>query len=306
MGNEKICTVLLISYNHKSYIRKCIESVLEQKTDYKFIIKIFDDASTDGSSDIIREYAEKYPDLISAYIATKNMGAEENIWKAYKSVDTKYCILTETDDYWCNENKLQMQIQAMEEHPECCFCSTNSSIDTTNENIIGLKNKKIMVRLNSYQKEINNFCDIKNLHYDFIPHVSSRLLKTEAIDLNEIKYKKCFLLDYTQFFFLLSKGPMFWIEDVTSVYNKTGNGVWVNQPTGKRLNMWLDAIVDFNKETNNVYFEKLASQILIILRWGLCVGSSNTKTTNKQNCLRKYFKIINQLILVAICNVLLF
>ena len=56
------------------------------------------------------DYAKQYPNLIEAHIATKNMGATENIWRAYCSVKTKYVTITETDDYWCNDNRLQKQI----------------------------------------------------------------------------------------------------------------------------------------------------------------------------------------------------
>ena len=59
---NNICTVLLITYNHVKYIEKAIESVLMQKTKYNYIIHIFDDASTDGTSDIVRKYAKKYPE----------------------------------------------------------------------------------------------------------------------------------------------------------------------------------------------------------------------------------------------------
>ena len=95
-----ICTVLLITYNHAPYIRKAIDSVLKQKTQYNFIIYIFDDASTDGTTDIVKEYANKYPNKIIPFIAQNNQGATINIYNAYKSVKTKYCALLECDDYW--------------------------------------------------------------------------------------------------------------------------------------------------------------------------------------------------------------
>ena len=67
-----ICTVLLITYNHAPYIRKAIDSVLKQKTQYNFIIYIFDDASTDGTTDIVKEYANKYPNKIIPFVAQDN------------------------------------------------------------------------------------------------------------------------------------------------------------------------------------------------------------------------------------------
>ncbi|HBO59266.1 MAG TPA: glycosyl transferase family 2, partial [Alphaproteobacteria bacterium] len=128
MTENPICTVLLITYNHAPYVAQCIDSVLSQKTKYPFIIKIFDDASTDGSSDIIRAYAVKYPDKIEVHVAQSNQRAQANIWNAYACVDTKYCCLTETDDYWCDDERLELQISALEEHPECSFCGGNTII----------------------------------------------------------------------------------------------------------------------------------------------------------------------------------
>lgn len=144
--NKPICTVLLIAYNHAPYVAKCIESVLSQNTKYSYIVKIFDDCSTDGTSDIVMQYAQKYPDLIEAHINERNIGAKDNIWNSYKSVDTKYCILTETDDYWCDDNKLELQITALEQHPECSFCGHNTIIKTLDESCREYKDEPILTQ----------------------------------------------------------------------------------------------------------------------------------------------------------------
>ena len=78
-GNNCICTVLMIAYNHRPYIRLAIESVISQRTKYKFKVHIFDDASNDGTSDIVREYAKHYPDLIIPFIASENRGDRKSV-----------------------------------------------------------------------------------------------------------------------------------------------------------------------------------------------------------------------------------
>ena len=133
VDNVNICTVLMVSYNHEDYIKDAIESVLEQKTKYSFKIHIFDDFSQDNTRKIINEYVKKYPKLIIPFFQEKNKGAQGNIWDAYNSVDTKYCILLECDDYWCDKTKLNRQIKIMEKHPECSFCGHNCKIVTLNE-----------------------------------------------------------------------------------------------------------------------------------------------------------------------------
>lgn len=262
---KPICTVLLITYNHAPYVRKCIDSVLSQKTKYPFIIKIFDDASTDGSSDIIREYAKKYPKLIEAHIAEKNTGAQANIWRAYESVDTKYCILTETDDYWCDDEKLQLQIDAMEKHPECSFCGTNTwivnaSIKNTEyeNNILVLSNPILKTKkIFSY----DDFFPINNGGY--IPYQSARILRTEFLHLAEIKYKEVVLFDFNQFYWFLIQGKYYYIDRPTTVYRRLDNGVCSGKSPMLFLSDFIERTVEFNKQTNFKIADKICSEVIL-------------------------------------------
>lgn len=261
---KPICTVLLITYNHIDYVRKAIESVLSQKTQYSYIIKIFDDASTDGSSDIIREYAKNYPEKIEAHIAKKNRGAQMNIWTAYQSVDTKYCCLLETDDYWCDDTKLEQQICALEEHPECSFCAhqtvvrnINDKYRTDEEGFKSVTNNHVL------KSDIVSLSHIKNqpVGSGYIPFIGSRLIRMSDVDLDNIKYKEAFLFDNCQFYFMLLKGDMYFINKVMSVYNQTGSGVCSGQTPYNRISAYIDSLMDFNKETNSIIQERILLEI---------------------------------------------
>ena len=123
--NDIFLTVWCFAYNFADYIRDTFEGFLRQQTNFRFRIIVFDDASTDGTSDIVREYAEKYPDYFIPYIA------EENTFYQYKKrldiLDElrkdyqrgKYIAECEGDDYWIDPLKLQKQVDFLEMHPEC-------------------------------------------------------------------------------------------------------------------------------------------------------------------------------------------
>lgn len=131
MKDEKIIvSICCITYNHEKYIRQAIDSFLMQKTNFKYEIIIHDDASTDNTADIIREYEKKYPDIIKPIYQTENQYSKgkKPSYITIKEARGKYIAFCEGDDYWCDENKLQIQVDYMEKNPECSFCFHNAKI----------------------------------------------------------------------------------------------------------------------------------------------------------------------------------
>lgn len=248
-----ICTVLLITYNHKIYIRKAIESVLAQKTEYQFKIHIFDDASTDGTSDIVQEYAEKYPELITAFISSENQGAQNNFWLAYRSVETKYCALLECDDYWCGEDKLQLQIAALEKHPECSFCAHNTRISNVNDGYRRFEDNTLLVSNPALNHEgVFSLKSFELLYSGYINHVDSRVIRMCCMDFDEVENKETLLYDNAQFFYLLSKGFMYYIDAVMSVYVQTGNGTFSGEDIIHRVRTHIANLLQVNLEVDYV------------------------------------------------------
>lgn len=127
---EIMVSVWCTTYNHEPYIRDALEGFVMQKTDFDYEVVVYDDASTDGTSDILREYAEKYPEIFHLFLAKKNIyrhSRRKNFLMAFrhKFLIGKYVAYCEGDDYWIDENKLQMQVDYMEEHPECSMYTHN-------------------------------------------------------------------------------------------------------------------------------------------------------------------------------------
>lgn len=123
--DEILLSVDVITYNQKDFIRKCLDSILMQKTNFAFEVLIHDDASTDGTADIIREYEAKYPHIIKPIYQTENQfskGVGVSKKFNFPRVKGKYLAICEGDDYWTDEYKLQRQVDFLESHPDFAVC----------------------------------------------------------------------------------------------------------------------------------------------------------------------------------------
>lgn len=125
MSTVPLVTIRCITYNHEPFIRRCLDGFVMQKTNFPFEAVVHDDASTDGTADIIREYAEKYPHIIKPIYEKENLwskrdGSLQRVMDA--AMRGKYVAMCEGDDYWIDPNKLQTQVDFMEAHPEYSMC----------------------------------------------------------------------------------------------------------------------------------------------------------------------------------------
>ena len=126
-----LVSVRCITYNQKKFIGQALDSFLMQKTNFPFEVVVHDDASTDGTANIIREYEKKYPLII------KPIYEEENQWSkpnnalgriVNAALRGKYVAICEGDDYWIDENKLQMQVDFLEKNSDYGMCYTKANV----------------------------------------------------------------------------------------------------------------------------------------------------------------------------------
>lgn len=141
-----LVSICCITYNHAPFIRKCFDGFLMQKApscvpdDAKMSdwceILIHDDCSTDGTTEIIREYTVKYPDLIFPLYEIENQyskgKAPEIDLYNYKRAKGKYIAYCEGDDYWTETMKLRWQVDFLESHNEYSVCFHAASIKKPN------------------------------------------------------------------------------------------------------------------------------------------------------------------------------
>jgi len=122
-----LVSITCITFNHVKYLKKCLNGFLMQKTNFPFEIIIHDDASTDGTTEIIKKYKKKYPNLIQPIYQTQNKyskGYKIAHEFVYPKAQGKYIAICEGDDYWTDPYKLQKQVDFLENNPDYNICGT--------------------------------------------------------------------------------------------------------------------------------------------------------------------------------------
>ncbi len=134
--NKKSVSVCIQTYQHASFIQRCLDGILMQKTDFPFEIILGEDHSTDGTREICERYAQEYPDKIKLFLRRREdviyingrPTGRFNLIENLAACSGKYIAMCEGDDYWTDENKLQKQVDFMEAHPDYALCFHNAKI----------------------------------------------------------------------------------------------------------------------------------------------------------------------------------
>jgi len=136
-------SVICPTYNQAAYIRKGLDSILMQKTDFRYEVLIGEDCSPDNTNEILAEYEEKYPELIQVFHREKNLKQSKNVYDLFMRSKGKYIIILDLDDYWTDEKKLQIQVDFLETHPEYIGVAHYFSIVDANDSVIEKEGREI-------------------------------------------------------------------------------------------------------------------------------------------------------------------
>lgn len=126
-GKAPMVSIVTIAYNVSKYIDEAIESVLNQKTNYTVELVIGEDCSTDNTRNIVLEYQKKYPSVVRVVLHEKNLGLTPNCVATHNVCRGKYIALLDGDDYWTAEDKLQKQIDFLEQNADYSGCGTQAT-----------------------------------------------------------------------------------------------------------------------------------------------------------------------------------
>lgn len=211
--NETLVSICCLAYNHAPYIRQCLDGFMMQKTDFLFEVLIHDDASTDATADIIREYEQKYPDIIKPIYQTENQhskGVKISATYNWPRAKGKYIAICEGDDYWTDPLKLQKQADILENNENISSVYTKfQPVDAMNNNIDDLPS----IICNNRSKSGDIFIDL--LQGNFILTLTICFRKSDIPDF----YYDCKVsVDYLLFLCLASKKEFYYIEDITGCY----------------------------------------------------------------------------------------
>lgn len=130
-------SVCVVSYNQVRYISKCLQSLVDQVVDFDYEVIVGDDASTDGTREVIESYCEKYPKLIRGIFNDNNKGPAANVFSVYKSAVGEFISHMDGDDY-ALPGKLKAQVSSLESNPSCVICSHDVEIvNSSGEHVRG-------------------------------------------------------------------------------------------------------------------------------------------------------------------------
>ncbi len=231
LWTSPMVTIRCLVYNHGRYISQTLDSFLMQETDFPFEIFVHDDASTDDSAKIIREYEKKYPKIIKAVYETENQYSKKNnslrkITWSEKNNRGKYISLCEGDDYWIDSQKLQKQFDFLENNPEYSIVTGNTQVINENGEFI----RVALAPRNSGEFNLDEYCTA--------PHTSTYFFRNYMhptyMDCLK-KFQQNFALfkgwDKSLLLFCLSMGKMYYIDEFMSAYRYvTSNGSnWTSQ-----------------------------------------------------------------------------
>lgn len=254
-------TIICITYNQANYIRDALDGILLQKTSFPFELIIHDDASTDGTSEIVQEYADKYPDFIVTILQKKNrlsMGESAIRDYAIPISRGRYVALCEGDDYWISRDKLQRQYDAMQSNSCASACIHNALILDYGHDSLYLTEPFGVDREKGMEQIILEGGGRINPTASFF--FRKELLGTpiNGAPVGDHFY----LMDFA------SKGPIIWFAEPMSVYRLMSKGSWSTKQSSQSIaqhrkyhDSYVRALEQVDEISHNLYAEAIKRRI---------------------------------------------
>lgn len=219
-----LVSICSITYNHASYIRQCLDGFLMQKCDFDYEVLIHDDASSDSTVEIIKEYQELYPNIIKPIFQVENQYSQgvRNIQSRYNfsRAKGKYIAMCEGDDYWTDPLKLQKQVAALTKNTNASLCCHAWKVVDEKGNIISNYEPNGFVKPTLSQKSFS----LKEFIEMWITKTLTVMFRKDLLNVEEIwKYDKP--VDKHLYYSLLKVGSGVFINEIMGAYRIHSGGV---------------------------------------------------------------------------------
>ena len=232
-------SVCVVTYNQKEYIRECLQSIVDQETDFNFEVIVADDFSTDGTRDIVREFAKNYPRIVKPIFHKSNIGPFKNFLFVHEQATGEYVAHIDGDDFML-PSKLSIQVEELDKNQDCTVCVHEvRRFDQRNNQYLPFNPKKIP------RKSDLRFL-LMNL--PFFTH-SSKMYRAEChkdLELDSGKFLDCYLHVHHAL-----NGSILYLINVLGVYREnTGlstnqddiNNSFYQSPNPEMVKLCIDAI----------------------------------------------------------------
>lgn len=263
MGQEPLVAIQCLAYNHEPYIRECLEGFVMQKTTFPFIAIVHDDASTDNTAEIIREYEKKYPDIIKPIYETENQyskpdGSLRRIMAQAVPDSVKYIALCEGDDYWIDPLKLQKQVDFLGNHSDVVYSChryyTKNEFDNTIELTPNLYFDK------NSDKEYFIFSREYPYSRDWITKTLTCVYRKDAFkSMPEFKYSR----DVHFVYYILQNGKGVCLAFAGGVYRKNEGSTYGSLGLIKQIEINYKVYYELYKKTHDRIIKKVCVNLFL-------------------------------------------
>jgi glycosyltransferase involved in cell wall biosynthesis len=258
MKKSPLVSILCLTYNHIKYIEDALDSILNQKVDFDFELIVFDDCSTDGTTEVIKAYAGKYPEIIKPVLQPENLLSKGiGLYRIYTQyllplAKHKYIAICEGDDFWSDQAKLQQQVDFLEKNPQYTICFHKVGIlknGQTNYEIYDEYHRRILGNRSEFI-----FTDL--LKDNMIPNCSVvyRNVVQEFPDL----FKNLNFPDWPLHLLYAEKGKIGYINKFMAIHREHEKGLWNGSSYADKIKSTLEFYIDLlqyfgNKHQTLVY-----------------------------------------------------
>ena len=273
--NKVDVSIVCTTFNHELFIKDALDGFIRQKTNFRYEIIVHDDASTDRTKEIVKQYAKKYPHLIKTVFQSENQYSKGvKIFNTFilPLIKGKYVAFCEGDDYWSDSFKLQKQYDALEANQGVDICAhAHEVFDCRNKTykIVRRRNDSCIIPVEEVIVSGGSFV------------ATNSLVCRKLIFDNEPNFRKNCPYDYTLQVTGSLKGGMLYLNDIMSVYRYMAKGSWSeriqrNKKMKKQhIKMWLNMLKQMDADTNFKYHIVISKRILLS-----CISEYNALKTN--------------------------
>jgi len=259
--SQPVVSICCTTYNHEPYIAEAIEGFLMQETDFPFEILIRDDASTDKTAEIVKKYADRYPQLIKPVFEQENTFSKgvKPMPQLYKIAKGEYIALCEGDDYWTDPLKLQKQVDFLDANKDYVLCGTRFYQTS--------RKAPISIAGQYSQKDL--------LKQNFLGTLTT-LFKRELLNKQYFMLlKKVEIGDWPLWIHLLQYGKLKILSDITTYYRIHENGIHSMIDIRKKYQIVLNTAIalynncNLSDESRNVLKATIQYRLGLLLHYNL-------------------------------------
>lgn len=241
-SDEMMVSITCVAFNHEDYMHTTLDSFLMQETTFPFEVLINDDVSTDSTIDILKEYEQKFPNIVKPLYQTENKFSQgiNTMALLFPLVEGKYIAFCDGDDYWVDNQKLQIQVDAMELHPEVDLCIHSAYRETPDGA------RELVAK---HANETKKF-SVKNSilsHGDF-SETASMMFTTSLIKSLPKWFDTAMPGDYVFEIIGANRGGSLYIDRTMSVYRADVEGGWTTNELKKSTEERRDFLYAFNDQ----------------------------------------------------------